>query len=95
MKQVPRKPLKHVFVCVNEREEPRACCSRVGGMNIYDKLKLFVSQKGLVGTVWITKVKCLGFCNNVGTTLVIYPEQEFYMEVKEEDLDQIYNKLLE
>ncbi len=92
MKEVPRKPLKHVFVCVNEKES-KDCCAKVGGMNIYDKLKLFVAQHGLVGSVWITKTKCLGFCNNIGTTIVIYPDQDFYTEVKEEDLEEIYEKL--
>lgn len=93
MKTVNRLPLKHVFVCVNERDSSKECCMKVGGMNIYDKLKQFVAQNGLTGHVWVTKSKCLGFCNNVGTTIVIYPEQEFYTEVTEKDLEIIYKKL--
>ncbi len=96
MKPINRKPEKHVFVCVNERGDvSRECCAKVGGQNIYDKLKQLVAQKGLTGQVWVTKSKCLGFCNNVGTTIVIYPEQEFYTEVTEKDLEEIYTKLME
>ena len=95
MKSVDRKPRKHVFVCVNERTEGFSCCANVGGNNIYEKLKVFVARNGLMGSVWITKAKCLGFCNNIGANVVIYPEQEFYTEVKEEDLEEIYKKILE
>ena len=96
MKPVQRVPLKHVFVCVNEKGDvSKDCCAKVGGLNIYDKLKQFVAQKGLTGHIWITKSKCLGFCNAVGTTIVIYPEQEFFTEVTEKDLEEIYGKLIQ
>jgi len=81
---------KHVFVCCNNREEGE-CCSNVGGEEIYYKLKKIVNENGLTSSVYITRTKCLGFCNNKGTTIVIYPEGKWFLKVKEEEIDNIIN----
>ncbi len=88
MKLINIKPTKHVIVCINEREID-SCCKKVGGEEIYYKLKEFVKNNNLIGKVWITRAKCLGFCNDIGATIVIYPECKWFKEVKEEDLDNI------
>ena len=93
MKELKSVPQKHILVCVNEREN-EDCCKNVGGEQIYLKLKQYVNANGLVGRVWITRVKCLGFCNNVGTTITIYPECKWFTEVKEEDLNKITEYIL-
>ncbi|HLC85981.1 MAG TPA: (2Fe-2S) ferredoxin domain-containing protein [Candidatus Nanoarchaeia archaeon] len=85
-----QKPLKHVIVCVNEREN-EDCCLDVGGMELFTYLKTFVRNNGLSGRVWVTRSKCLGFYNSMGSTVVIYPEGKWFTEVKEED----YKKILE
>lgn len=88
MKLISIKPTKHVIVCVNEREIG-SCCKKVSGEDIYYKIKEFVKNNDLVGKVWVTKAKCLGFCNDVGATVVIYPECKWFTEVKEENIQEI------
>lgn len=35
----------------------------------------------------MTKTKCLGFCNPVGTTIAVYPEKKIFTEVGLEEVD--------
>ena len=89
MEKIPYKPRKHILVCTNERTEGKACCFNVKGMDIYRELKDFVRLNGFASLVWVTKTGCLGFCNNIGTTVVIYPDGLWFKEVTIEDLDSI------
>jgi len=91
MKEVNVNYRKHVLVCVNERDG--SCCSKVGGNEIHRKLKEYVFNNGLASSVWVTKARCLGFCNDVGATIVIYPDRKWFTEVKEEDLDGIIEEI--
>ena len=94
MQHVPYHCEKHVLVCVNKREEGD-CCSNVGGEEIYQKVKEFIRSNGLTGRVWVTRTRCLGFCNDIGTTVVIYPDKQWLTEVTEEDLSEIYGMIKE
>lgn len=87
-----QKPLNHIIVCVNEREN-EDCCINVGGMELFLYLKNFVKSNGLSGKVCVTRSKCLGFCNSVGPTVVIYPEGKWFTEVKEEDYENILEEI--
>ena len=80
---------KHVFVCVNDLEEDKACCKKVEGYETFKELKRFVIENGLVKDVWVTKTGCLGFCNDVGCTIAIYPEKVWFMQTKKEDLEKL------
>ncbi len=92
MKSLPfQKPAKHIIVCVNERQEGD-CCKKVGGENLYFKLKDFIKNNGLSGRVWVTRSRCLGFCNPVGTTAVIYPEGRWLTEITEAELKELLNE---
>jgi len=87
-----QKPLKHIIVCVNEREGEE-CCLDVGGMELFMYIKTFVKDNGLSGRVWVTKARCLGFCNSIGVTAVIYPEGKWFTEIKEEDYEKILEEI--
>lgn len=84
-------PRKHVFVCTNKRdpESGKSCCASVGGEEIFYALKDHVRSHGLTSRVWVTRTGCLGFCNNVGCTMVIYPDQKWFLQVKKEDLPAV------
>jgi (2Fe-2S) ferredoxin len=88
MKTLNINPQKHIIVCCNSRET-EDCCQKVGGEQIYHKLKQYVKDKSLVGRIWVTRARCLGFCNPIGTTIVIYPDKIWLTEVTEEDLEKI------
>ena len=61
----------------------------MGGYEIFRYLKDFVKAKGLVGTVWVTRTGCLGFCNDEGATVVIYPDRRWFVKVTKADLPAI------
>jgi len=94
MKTMSNVPQKHVFVCVNERTDGRDCCAHVGGKDIFMELKKWVIGNGLSGRIWVTKTGCLGFCNNIGTTIVVYPDQKWFLEVTMTDLEKVKKMLM-
>jgi (2Fe-2S) ferredoxin len=79
-------PRKHVFVCCNERDDGRDHCAKVGGWEIFRALKEHVKSHGLASRVWVTRTGCLGFCNRVGATVVVYPDQKWFLHVTMDDL---------
>ena len=96
MKQITAPlPEKHIFVCINVREEGRDCCSAVGGVEVFRKIKEYVMSRGLASRIWITRTGCLGFCNNVGATVVIYPDQLWFKEVKKDEVQKIKDFILD
>jgi len=95
MQQIPYKPLKHILVCTNEREIGKECCSHAKGYEIFRELKDWVKSSGLASSVWVTRTGCLGFCNSVGATVVIYPDQLWFKEVKKEEAQKIKDFILD
>lgn len=80
---------KHVLVCVNHRDND-SCCANVHGQEIYDKIKQWIRENRLGHEIWVTRTMCLGFCNDVGTTVVIYPDQLWFSEVTLDDVEKIF-----
>lgn len=80
---------KHVFVCVNDRGPDKDCCMNVKGYETFKHLKEFVMQNGLTNSVWVTKTGCLGFCNDVGCTIAVYPDKVWFLQTNEGDLEKI------
>lgn len=78
---------KHVFICVNERDG--TCCSKTGSKDVAAELKQWVKDQGLKCSVKVTKTKCMGYCNDVGATVVLHPEQKWFLQTKMEDLDKV------
>lgn len=85
-------PQKHVFVCVNVREEGD-CCSNVSGQEIFLRLKQFVLSHGMAARVRVTKTGCMGHCNDTGATVAIYPEGKVFKRVTMEDVEKIEQSL--
>lgn len=87
----------HVLVCTNSRTDGRTACSDFGGQEFFKKLKDRVKSTGLAGTHWVTRTGCLGFCNTVGTTVVIYRRGEpprWFNEVTDADFDHIWQEVV-
>jgi (2Fe-2S) ferredoxin len=91
----PREYDKHVFICVNERPQGQACCASVAGEEIFFALKYFINAGGLAGRVYVTKTGCLGYCNKVGATVVIYPEKKWFKEVTMDDIETVKKQIVE
>ena len=95
MQQITLRPVKHILVCTNEREAGKECCSHVQGYEIFRELKDWTKLNGLSSRVWVTRTGCLGFCNSVGATIVIYPDQLWFKEVKKEEIQKIKDFILD
>ena len=69
---------KHVFVCVNERNERnrKGCCASKDSLKIMTQLKRTIKDKG-IKDIRVNKSGCLGCCEN-GVSCVIYPEGTWY-----------------
>ena len=62
---------------------------------IFRELKDWTKANGLAGSVWVTRTGCLGFCNTIGATIVIYPDELWFKEVKKEELQKIKDFILD
>ena len=95
MESITLRPVKHILVCVNEKENNKDCCGKVQGYEIFRALKDWTKLNGLSGSVWVTRTGCLGFCNNIGATVVIYPDQIWFKEVKINEVEKIKEMIME
>ena len=84
---------KHVLVCCNERID-RECCANVSGKEIFAELKRWVIEQHLSSDIWVTRTGCLGFCNKIGTTVVIYPDKKWFLETRMGEIDKIKQELI-
>lgn len=86
---VQRSPyLKHLYVCVNRREDGRSCCAARDGEAVRDRLKEYVNTHGLKGRVRVSGSGCMDFCEK-GANVMVYPDHRWYHHVGLTDVDQI------
>lgn len=85
----------HVFFCINERDDGRACCAdrNAQALQEYAKKRLKTLNMNGPGKIRINKAGCLDRCEE-GPVLVIYPEGIWYTYIDEEDIDEIVDSHL-
>ena len=85
----------HVFFCVNQREDGRACCANHHSQDIRDYAKERIKALGLDGKggVRINTAGCLDRCEE-GPVVVIYPQGTWYTYMDKEDVDEIIDQHL-
>lgn len=86
---------KHVFFCINQREDGTACCANCGATEIqaYAKEKIKSLKKSGPGKIRINRAGCLDRCDE-GPVMVVYPEGVWYRYVDEQDIDEIIEEHL-
>jgi len=86
---------RHVFFCVNRRDNGEACCADHDSHAMRDYVKAKMKARGLYGkgSVRINQAGCLDRCEQ-GPVVVVYPEGVWYTYVDEEDLDEIIEEHL-
>lgn len=84
---------RHIFVCVNQKDNGRKCCAEGGSADFANYLKTQLVEKELhgPGKTRVTTTKCLGRCS-VGPSMVIYPEGVWYNFSTNQDLDRIIDE---
>ena len=81
---------RHVFVCLNERDpgHPRGCCNPDGSNALKECFKAELKKLNLGPTVRANEAGCLDQCE-LGSTVVIYPQQIWYGHVTPADMPRI------
>jgi (2Fe-2S) ferredoxin len=81
---------RHIFFCLNERDNGEASCAQHGAKAGFDHCKARVKQAGIAGPggVRVNKAGCLDRCAG-GPVAVVYPEGVWYTYVDKDDIDEI------
>ena len=81
---------RHIFFCLNERQNNEACCAQLNAQAAFDHCKSRVKALGLAGPgqVRVNKAGCLDRCAG-GPVAVVYPEGVWYSYVDQHDIDEI------
>lgn len=85
----------HVFFCLNQRDDGRACCANHDAAAMQEYAKDRVKRLGIngKGKVRINKSGCLDRCDE-GPCVVVYPEAVWYTYVDRHDIDEIIDSHL-
>jgi (2Fe-2S) ferredoxin len=86
---------RHVFFCLNKRDNGEACCADHDPDDAFDRCKSRVKKEGLAGKggVRVNRAGCLDRCAG-GPVLVVYPEAVWYTYVDQTDIDEIVDEHL-
>lgn len=86
---------RHIFFCLNERQNNEACCAQHNAQAAFDHCKNRVKELGLAGPgqVRVNKAGCLDRCAG-GPVAVVYPEGVWYTYVDNADIEEIVDSHL-
>jgi (2Fe-2S) ferredoxin len=86
---------RHVFVCLNERDDSaaRPSCAAKHSKKLKGALKDAAKDAGLKGRVRINEAGCLDQCEH-GPVIVVYPEAVWYGFVHVRDVEEIVQEHL-
>ncbi len=81
---------RHIFFCLNKRDNGEACCADHDAQQGFDHCKSRVKAARLNGPggVRVNKAGCLDRCAG-GPVAVVYPEAVWYTYVDRHDIDEI------
>ena len=81
---------RHIFFCLNQRNNGEACCADHNAQAAFDRCKSQAKAAGLLGAgkVRVNKAGCLDRCAG-GPIAVVYPEAVWYTYVDSNDIDEI------
>lgn len=84
---------KHVFFCLNQRDNGKKCCQDVGAQDYWAYAKQKIRDLKLKAEIRINQSGCLGRCA-LGPSIVVYPEGVWYTYQSYEDIDTIIEQHL-
>ena len=82
-----KKPDKHVFVCINCRDNNTKSCGEKG-LEIRTELVKLLSKADQKSNIRINKSGCLDLCES-GPCMVVYPQKIWYKNLSLEDCEEI------
>lgn len=87
---------RHIFFCLNRRDNGDYCCAQHGAQEAYEHCKRRVKEAGLAGKskVRVNQAGCLNRCAGAPVA-VVYPEGVWYTYVDLADIDEIVDSHLQ
>ncbi len=84
---------KHIFVCINQRDENavRCSCGEQNGIEIVNRFKELIQSHRLKMKVRAQRASCFDLCEQ-GPIMVVYPEGIFYGGVTPNDVEEIFTQ---
>jgi len=81
---------RHIFFCLNQRDDGRACCANHDAQAFFGHCKMLVKEAGLAGPgkVRVNMTGCLDRCA-AGPVAVVYPEAVWYRYANRADIEEI------
>ncbi len=81
---------RHIFFCLNDRENGEDSCAHHGAKAGFDHCKSRVKKEQLAGPgkIRVNKAGCMDRCAG-GPVAVVYPEGTWYTYVDNSDIDEI------
>lgn len=80
----------HVFVCVNDRDSEYACCADAGGAATVEAVKTWLRDRDAFWSpIGVSTTDCLGLCSEGGTAITVQPQNEWYSDVRPEDVPEL------
>jgi (2Fe-2S) ferredoxin len=77
----------HVFVCVNDRDSEYTCCADADGEATAAAVKAWLRDRDAFWSpVGVSTTDCLGLCSEAGTAITIQPRNEWYAEVRPDEV---------
>lgn len=91
-----QKPENHIFICASTRlnGKVQGACKNKDSHDLVAMFTEAVMDRDLEGQVMVTSTGCVGLCEK-GPVVMIYPQQTWYGEVTEDDIDEILDALTE
>ena len=88
------KPKYHIFVCASTRLNGKVLgtCEKKSSHNLIQAFNEGIFENDMDKDVMITGTVCMGICDH-GPVVMIYPEQTWYGNVTEDDVDDILEAL--
>lgn len=86
-----QKPKHHIFICASTRlnGKVQGVCEKKKSHNLIQLFTEGILDQELDGDIMVTATGC-----NKGPVIMIYPEQIWYCEVSEDDVDEIIDTLI-
>ena len=90
MEAVKTRHERYVFVCENEK--PGQSCCMPQGSAIRQRLKERIQESGLAARIRVSRSGCLDVCAD-GPNVLLMPDGVWFRNVKEDDVEKIFEVL--
>lgn len=86
--------LAHILVCTNHRDSDYPCCSDADGAKVTDTVKDWLRDRDAYWTpISVSTTSCLGLCSEGGAAITVQPHDEWYSDVRPEDVPELLSSL--